>query len=761
MAPEILHCDIGQLHKRYAPFEIPDGQVSAILSKVLENTDICTRFGKERGVFKAFSKALPDHEVIECDPLDEIIPAIVRAASDVKEFASTRKLNYIYRSCPRTLDIAELYSSVDAVYEKRCTWCDGAMPHGISQHPPPSKGSNSKIITRNIASVFTFMTKEKSECGNILDNAREVVSATVQIMNEDPRRIFSYGFTIEGFEMTLWYFCKSHFVVAGKIRLDTPDDFKKLIITFISFMFATDEEMGYDPTITVHEADEQTQFTYKLPGCQTRGSFDRFYRTVAIIDDFQSLSITGRSTRVWLVEERKSAEEDALPANDPAVRFVLKDVWLDSKAQTEKEIQDAIFEDMEEFLGNNPLPLEKAELSGMRAKHAHLLRDDEFKRYFMTIVADYKGYETPAYEVEATDSESEPETQTTSPASSEGWRGVDASKRQYRVVFQELCTEVGELGTLGEVMDVLEDILIPLELMHFAGWVHRDISCGNILAYKFPPKINDTESKDPKTGTPDFMPYEILKRDYITISDREVTLHNAQDRNGEGSDADEAMMGEQHARIAKLKMNSSDGQVNPNEDPPRPSYTVVHNPQHDIESLYWLALWTATLRVDHDASRRWARFIFQHSHSLTAERESAFKNDILEALFKQLHPDIAEPFASALDLFRTRLYTGYCTRERSDKVLDLNAYNDVYSYAAKFFQRIQTPSKWRQVKLTSPPRDPPRAKRPCPISSDSSSSSEPVQDRRAFKQSQNPRNDLKSKAGVDSFINSQHLSYTH
>ncbi|KAF4622215.1 hypothetical protein D9613_009193 [Agrocybe pediades] len=696
MGPEISQCKPSHFQSHYAPFNVPKEQVSEIALKLLKDEAICTWSGGIKGVFRPFDKPLPSLETTAYLPLENITKAIATAASGVQEFASTRTQNYVYRHCPSKRihsDIAGSNNEVDA-------------------HEPSAKVKG-KVCARDIASVLEFRTKEMGDLSNSADNNVKVVSANVQIMNEDPRRMFSYRFTIEGYEMSMWYFCRSHSVEAGSLSLNDPNHLKRLVTILTSFMFATDEEMGYDPTITLHEANGKTQYTYRIPGSPK----DRFFRTTGTIDDYRSLNITGRRT-----------------------------------PPTEKEIQQSIFANIEEFLGCSILPPKKADLAELRVKHAHLLKDEAFKRYFMTIVTDYKGCETRLYDKDRMsvipdilETNVLPSKFAALPDRQEisvnRRPGLDAeapaehkyaTKRQYRVVFQELCTEVGKLETLGEVMDVLEEILIPLQLMHCAGWVHRDISCGNILAYKaddrwqaklsdleyakkFSPQTNDTESKDPKTGTPDFMPYEILKREYIRISDREVAAQNALAKKGKGPV--ELLKEEIYARGVKSRgKNSSGGQANTVNDSRKTSYTVAHNPQHDVESLFWLGLWTATLRVDHDVSRQWAHFIFRHTLTLTTARKNAFEKDIYDPLLTILDPDIAEPFALAFELFRTRLRSDYIEREKADDVFDLNTYKDVYLYAAEFFEAIQTSSNWRQLKLTNPPRDPPRAKRPRTIS---------------------------------------------
>ncbi|KAF9537885.1 hypothetical protein CPC08DRAFT_771215 [Agrocybe pediades] len=411
MKPEISECSLDRFRDHYAPFKIPEDEVSAIISKLLEKKTkkktsyICTQSAEGKRVFTAFNKPPgPKNEDGKYRPLEDIALAIAEAALEVDEFASKRTLNYFFRCCSRTQlrsDTAGSDHLVDGVFEKCCT-CGHEEAHTLSRHSKVVQNhANSDVIQmRNIASVFEFKTKETD--ANKYDNGKKVVSASVQLMNEDPRRMFSYAFTIERSEITLWYFCRSHSVMAGHIRLDSPDDFERLVTTFLSFMFATPEEMGYDPTITVHEDEDETQYTYKIPGDEARpqrSSDDRFFRTVASIDDPRSLNITGRSTRVWEVQEMESAEDNAATIND-GIHYVLKDVWLESAAPTEWEIQKQIFADIESFLSKTSESLSNdglAELSALQQKHANLLEDDAFKRYFMTIIADYEGRHTPAY----------------------------------------------------------------------------------------------------------------------------------------------------------------------------------------------------------------------------------------------------------------------------------------------------------------------------------------------------------------------------
>ncbi|KAF9554783.1 hypothetical protein CPC08DRAFT_605787, partial [Agrocybe pediades] len=430
-------------------------------------------------------------------------------------------------------------------------------------------------------------------------NNRQLVSAAVRIMNDDARRLFTLGLTLVGEEMRLWYFGRSHSAVSSEV--DFIKDPKLLIKVFIAFMFATDEELGYDPTVTRHS---KNCYTYFFPA-------GRYFRTIDIISEYRSGTVTGRMPRIWLVQEVKTSEpgaEEAAPGH-----FVLKDVWLAAFAPTEKQIQNDIFADIESF-AKNPLPDNKRQFEKFKKANADLFEDGAYMKYFLTIEEDYRGASTKALPDKFARHHSllhlGPSTNKLGSVGgkSSSKQAFDtperefATRRQYRVVFKERCRTVESLRTLGEVFEVLRQVLIPIRLMFAAGWVHRDISTGNILAYqphqaegwtaklsdleyakKFPPDDNAVAAIDPKTGTPYFMPIEIASSTYLYDDDESL----------DESDDDDSVL-----------------ETFPNNDI---EMHVIHNFQHELESLWWIILYELTARIMHLSSNNYAKTIFQNT----------------------------------------------------------------------------------------------------------------------------------------------------
>ncbi|KAJ3506070.1 hypothetical protein NLJ89_g7079 [Agrocybe chaxingu] len=149
------------------------------------------------------------------------------------------------------------------------------------------------------------------------DNRLKIVAAANHLMNEDPRRMFTYGITIEDDDVS-------------------SVDPKTFVSVLLSFIFAAETELSFDPAIS-----RRSPVSYV---CQV---IDRFFETIRISSEYWPLCIADRMTRVWEAVGVESLNSPT-PKRD-ARHVVLKDVWLDASAQTEKEIQAALFSGLEEF----------------------------------------------------------------------------------------------------------------------------------------------------------------------------------------------------------------------------------------------------------------------------------------------------------------------------------------------------------------------------------------------------------------------------
>ncbi|KAH9487288.1 hypothetical protein JR316_0001358 [Psilocybe cubensis] len=585
------------------------------------------------------------------------------------------------------------------------------------------RGSNNKIDAcfsnggSDLHTKYIVVPIEQKVTGANRDsNNRQVVSANVQIMNDDVRRMFTYGMTFEGDEATLWYHCRSHSAVSKQFSfIENP---KLLVKVFLSFLFATDEELGYDPNVTPVEGKKR-QYTFKITSSD--GKSAKFYRTVKVLSEYPSNSISGRMARVWLVDRVDSE------GNKIGPQCVLKDVWLGVNALTEKEIQTAIFADIEKYCHPDkpdynlaldpPEDSPEASLNNIKMRNAELVKSGEYKQYFLEIESDHAG--KPSKDVlegctpvtglfqnadadriaSLNDNSIRPVGSTPFINSGQQHKRTYTPRKQYRVIFKEVCQAVGDLPTLGKVLNILKQTVIPLSLLYCAGWVHRDISSGNILAHqggsvlraklsdleyakKFPLPEDHKANGDAKTGTPFFMPIEIMQDVYIYNR-----IDNKNDIAFAIRDPSLFVAKKQLAELGAPRKNTS-----------RMSYTsVVYNFQHDLESL-----WT------------WANEVFQHDVVPTPERIR-----FLRALSSISLEDIMLPSISFMhlmvDYIRSAMNIAYSGRARDDTLRDTLSYAIIVDRFHFCFQLLESVSgsPWEETPLVmNIPADGPNSVQP-------------------------------------------------
>lgn len=253
----------------------------------------------------------------------------------------------------------------------------------------------------------------------------------------------------------------------------------------LSLMFATEEELGYDQTVQrrLNRETETICFVYQVQ--------EHFYKTIGAICEHRSLCTTDRATRVWAVVEVKSFDD--LEPCEGGRPLVLKDVWLDSDAMTERDILMEISEALKKVADILAKGGELDGFEGMDEDSKKALRDclnegeDGWNKYFLTIVHDWEGMRSkdlaPAAQpndklfvlppsavrpasIPHADSVSRSQSSTSHPANLAPLAPVAkpvglprwcSAKRQYREVFAEVCVALHDVPKLTDVVTALLD----------------------------------------------------------------------------------------------------------------------------------------------------------------------------------------------------------------------------------------------------------------------------------------------------------------
>ncbi|EKM75060.1 hypothetical protein AGABI1DRAFT_109663 [Agaricus bisporus var. burnettii JB137-S8] len=617
--------------------------------------------------------------------------------------------HFFYRDCPYDGMKSEIAGSnfrVDA--------CFSGNPYHFQKN---------HVVCSETAVVAEFKKSTK----DFEDNREKLVSAASHIMNDDPCRMWMYGITIENTKMAVWYFSRSHSVKSE--TFDFTKDIRTFIRVFLSFTYATREQMGYDPTVHRIKEEKKSKYVYEIP--TENGT--RYFKTIASLAHPRVLCITGRKTRVWQAVEVKGFEGNAVNEElNGGKQVALKDVWLDDGSTTEKQKLDAIFERLKTIKGD---AYEWAP-SWLRSRLKASIEDGSYRSYFMEIECDsfnlgkskkksdqaepapeilqfndvggYKRNVTPndggieGAEVADSDAQKakvlkdqnllEDSTQTNRyshisesalaeaavvPLPLKVNKRLYVVKRQYRLVYSEVGESLKHVKSLNVAFSAILDTYIALVLMYLAGWMHRDISAGNIITVErssrvFRGKLSDLEyakhyedksgSPDPKTGTPFFMPVEIHGG---------VAFSRMGSLQLEAPDNIDPLRGPDVAQNVFKK-------TGPLSKGKSPRYRF----QHDLESLWWVALWILIYRVVHPAGQAISGLIFTHTSAPSVARRHMFEGKrVGETLEQNLHPSLSIPdIQTPMEAIQRLLIDSY----QAEDVSEPRALHIIYSTFFRF-----------------------------------------------------------------------------
>ncbi|KAF7775845.1 hypothetical protein Agabi119p4_4238 [Agaricus bisporus var. burnettii] len=600
--------------------------------------------------------------------LEEIVKALYDCPDPDRN--SQRKLNgYRYLDCPGTDMASEIMGAglkVDAVI-----------------YDPDIYKQGSKVIPLAAAQTAVVMEfKKEATLKNVYENRKQLVSAANHILNDDPRRNWMYGITIENTKMSLWYFSRSYSMKSASFSF--TKDFRSFIRVFLSFLYATDEELGHDPSIFRKYYKKEWCYIYKLRTAQ--GS--KYYRTEGPLYNSRSHCITGRKSRVWEVIEVTSQDDlTALPGEQ---KVALKDCWVDEGLLSEKEIQDQIFNKLknvrEAAYEWAPPELKKRIKAGLACPEAYLMKvkwdwkqkANKEKPEDCRPAPDLLSYPVAcsiATEDVIASSHTSQATKNPlsmsnphSPVPVEGQAIPEEQKREYRVkqhyrvVYADLGESLAYATNLADAVRAFEDIFIALTLLFLAGWVHRDVSEGNIILVRngngVRAKLNDLEyardfnqddrvvSTDPKTGTPYFMPIEIHSGDFLSL--KTTAKRSISSRMKSGGDESFAMS---HQRVLR------------------------YHSVHDLESLWWIMVFIILKRIK--GSRPLPSRIFTTDHFPHPDRRKFFtRGSYLETRLRPLVPDLL--CKCATHIFLAAYNEQLCHFYVNGRVDDTEDYQGVY-----------------------------------------------------------------------------------
>ncbi|EAU89843.2 other/FunK1 protein kinase [Coprinopsis cinerea okayama7 len=614
MNSETFVCDVEAFMAHYLP-KVEDRVLSQVLGDLIEKEVLIPRketkarlqpSGKGKSA-KAVSPSIPSMSYSHV--LKNFKPPCGGGKKDAREENIFSPLTEICTA------ICEALNSIDGVklngYTIRMCGHNGlvSLIKGGDQRIDAcmTKNTKGRLRVTDIVVVFEFKT-----------NRVQIVSHSNHAMNEDPRRMFTLGITIEDGGFSLWYFSRSH--SAKSWAFNMVERAHLFIKIMIALFCATDEELGFNPLVEL--LDDDISFVYKFPSSGDNEDAT-FFRTQATIFQTRSPTLTGRSTRILRVQQVDPSNGYA--QIEGTKDMILKDVSLHVDVRTEDDIQKRLFADVEKFRSNperpwRDQPIVKDFGDKEKTSLAEILEDDRFMDFFSCIIKAYTGQpslpvvpnasvdpnlfptslkndeETYVHQFETNrpdpGCERTKEDEITKPKNPPS-PDLFPLKKQCLYIFPEVYTPLYNIPTMGQAIQILKQCVLVgcrplngnyprpfglqpyslslferhlrahmlksrskpwhpksisqqnprpkglgtlsvLQLMACAGWVHRDISAGNILAMwnettrkwqlklsdleyakKFPSEKGSKSSAVPKTGSPFFMAVAVQSQSQI------------------------------------------------------------------------------------------------------------------------------------------------------------------------------------------------------------------------------------------------------
>ncbi|KDQ23088.1 hypothetical protein PLEOSDRAFT_1108721 [Pleurotus ostreatus PC15] len=291
------------------------------------------------------------------------------------------------------------------------------------------------------------------------DNIKKAIGAATSTLYNDPCRRHVYAMTLQGKQLRMWYFCRSHIAISLPFNIHkAQDDFVLFLLFLVS---ATKEELGFDPTVVRVIRRTGTVFRYKVG--------DVYYATVGDpLNQDAAYHICSRSTRVWKTME-KDIQDQIFGKFDKGTREKVRPHFL------------TILQDVEVSFKTNDV--ERKDVTPLATGLSFAILDPVTKNRIL------KGPRVSKA----------PLDQGASKMSFQPSREAPKARIHVRTVFKECCEPVYDIADIVTLVKCLDGAIVGLDYLRQAGFVHRDISGGNILWYA-PERPEDTTAEVKAAG---------------------------------------------------------------------------------------------------------------------------------------------------------------------------------------------------------------------------------------------------------------------
>ncbi|KAL1698462.1 hypothetical protein EV121DRAFT_297160 [Schizophyllum commune] len=457
-------------------------------------------------------------------------------------------------SAERLSEIPSATYHVDAISYKAGSSCTSDTRSGCAQYSPLRSTKDGSMINTADVLASWHVSLEPSPRPELYSCPKEKTFEVARhLMSADLRRTCHYSITLEGTTARLWRYCRTWALYSEPFDINKN---KEEFIQWILFTsYASDTQLGLDPTVT-RVVDKHGQWQYQFD-VLTEDNMIRTYQTIkALSPDRCADSPFDRAMHVFEVQRVTTKGcGDSFSTVDTNT-YALQDYWRS---------------DVE---GRNSETRSQRELYG--ALKAHTSSADELREvwaHFMEFLADGvvrwedmrasdPAPDIPAkpyhYEEGSLSSKSE-EDDTACQSAQEEASGESAeisfcesceegsesdqadndsvARLRHRTLHAHVCVDLYQVNEPAVFFFALDKAVFVLSWLRRIGWLHRDISSGNLmlrrllttstdapLHERYQLKLHDLEYSleyaeaplpDDGVGTNDFAAVEMATQKYM------------------------------------------------------------------------------------------------------------------------------------------------------------------------------------------------------------------------------------------------------
>ncbi|KAJ3526586.1 hypothetical protein NM688_g8246 [Phlebia brevispora] len=497
------------------------------------------------------------------------------------------------------------------------------------------------------------------------DTCANVLNSINRCMASDPRRRFLHAFAMEKTSMRFFYCDRRHLIASDAIDLNNLKASRRLDVFvhfFLSMIYADPTARGFDPTIVLVDGSQQYDITVH---CRNGGT--RVYRTLEVLARPQPTQLGSRP--VWKVIEIKDGKAAGKPV-------VLKDMWSRHgwplEGDTLQEVRTA----------NRPAGYRSVDSSFPSVEcYGYVLLDPKrgkvdclYNRFFDY----YWGMRL-------------------------GYTRAETALVHHRIVYTEVCKALKDEISLKIIFRSLAQVSLALRDLHVAGWVHRDLSTGNVLLtangdtlladLELAKKMHDG-SKEGKVGTLPFIAIEAELQEYIHTDDCEEYPELMRKYPDEQAKFNEYLEEIRSNEAKKCTTSAQDSGF-------QEEYSYFrYNALHDVESLWWMAVYfilkreivdesavdDQTLVVSSAAQQSYSVAVF-HGDDIPFKAHTLFHDEGFTKTMKTI-PDRWSAVVERLNVLRRELVKRYVLQETDVAAIDHTCADGLHELFKSTFEEI-------------------------------------------------------------------------